>query len=168
MANAEKVGVNSLVQLKRILDVRRPEAVVRTIVEGQTKTAEVNDGQGNPVLDLSGLRNPIGRCSIGIEGSWSVSFPSAMAREALRRAGKEGAKPVTGAGTYRSGKDATEENFTLKVARSAEGLVAVSFSAEPTFATLTEKRLGHDFGRIPPTTLNFQSATRPGGVGGPA
>ena len=159
--NAEKVGVSSLVQFWRIVNVRRPEAVVRTIEEGQTNTAEVNDGQGRPVFDLSGLRNPIGRCSIGIEGSWSVSFSSATAREALRRAGKEGAEPVTGTGTYRCGKDSTEENFTLKVARSAEGLVAVSFSGEPTFATLTEKRLGHDFGRIPLTTLNFQSAASP-------
>ena len=159
-SRAEKVGVNMLGQLKRIVDLRRPEAVVSAIKEGQAETAE-----GTPVFDLSGLGNPVGSCSIGIEGSWRVSFSSAMTREAMRRSGKPD-KSVTGTGTYRSGNDATEENVTLEFARPAEGLVAVTISGEPTYVTITGKRLGPDFGRIPPTTLSFQIATPTHGPGG--
>ena len=154
MASAEQqVAFGSLIKLKRALDLRSPKPVVKIIVEHPANTIEAGK-QGRFVFDLSHLRLP-GSCSIGVEGLWRVSLPKDVVREALRRSGNPDAEPVTGQGTYRRGNEATEETFSLKVTRPAEGLVAVSFSGAPTFGTLSDKVHGHDFGRIPETTMLF-------------
>ncbi len=161
--SAERVGANTIVQAKRFFDLRRPKALVEAIKGG---TAEASSD--TPLFNLSGLGNPLGSCSIGIEGSWNVSFSTSMTREALRRAGKPDSKPVTGTGTYRNGEGSAEENVTLKVVRSAEGLVTVTLSGEPTYPNLIGKKHAPDFALIPPTTLSFQSVTPSRGVGGSA
>jgi hypothetical protein len=124
---------------------------------------------GDPMIDISGLTKHFGKCKIGIQDEWDVTLPGSAVREALGNVGKEGAKPVTAAGTYRShdGKT-TEASSEFTVGMPAGGLATITISVAPRTPKLTENLYGQDFAHIAPRTLEFKSVTPPGGVDAPA
>ena len=194
MANAEGALGLKLIREVRGRSAKMSESGQRALAiieEDQNRTAgaelmaaKLSD---RPVLDLAGVNSAFGTCRIVLERSVrpatddspeqltviELILPGWKVREALNSIGKPGAKPVVATGTYRRQigdiLEAAEENVTLEAAMPAEGSATFNFSGEPTNPNLMQMmKRPPNFGRIPPTTLVFQTAARPRDVGGPA
>lgn len=144
------------------------EASTKTPVNGEKAEAVFKAHQGRaqangePTIDVHALNGHLGEITIGIQGEWTVTVPSAAFREAMGNIGVEGAKPVTASGTFRDhdGKvmEATSE---FSMASPSDGVATIAMRLAPKSPKLMESIYDANFGYIPPKPSDHSEPPAP-------